>query len=82
VSVFDNIFERMYVLIFSYFCNKCYQVIPDVKLKISLQELSLKGKLIIAQQSEIRYADALRQVQLLKRISKVKPSLKRNRHSL
>lgn len=54
-------------------------MIPDVKLKISLQELSLKGAQILAQQSEIHYAAALQQVEWLKQISKVTQSLKKSR---
>jgi hypothetical protein len=56
-------------------------MIPETKLKISLQELSLKGAQIIAQQSEISYAAALQQVQWLKEISKVTPLSKKSRHS-
>lgn len=54
-------------------------MIPDAKLKISFQELSLKGAQIIAQQSEISYASALQQVLRLKQNSKVTQSLKKNR---
>jgi hypothetical protein len=39
--------------------------------KISLEEMSFKGKKIIAQQSEISFAKALAQIQLLKKNSKV-----------
>ena len=46
-------------------------MIPETKLKISFKELSLKGYSIIAQQSEISYAQALQQIQLLKQTSKV-----------
>ena len=52
-------------------------MIPEVKLKISLKELSSKGKLIIAQQPEIYYAAAIQQVQRLKKTSKVRQSLKK-----
>ena len=52
-------------------------MIPEVKLKISLQELSSRGARIIAQQSGIAYAQALQQVRRLKKTSKVKPSLKK-----
>jgi uncharacterized protein YfeS len=55
-------------------------MIPDAKLKISLQELSLKGAQILAQQSEIHYAAALQQVAWLKQISKVTQSLKKSMH--
>jgi hypothetical protein len=54
-------------------------MIPETNLKISLEELSLRGQKIIAQQSEISYAQALAQVQRLKEISKVKQSLKKSR---
>jgi len=54
-------------------------MIPDIKLKISLQELSLRGNQIIAQQSEIHYAAALQQVIRLKKISKVNQSQKKSR---
>ena len=54
-------------------------MIPEVYLKISFTELSLRGEKILAQQSEITYAEALAQVQRLKKISKVKPSQKKNR---
>jgi hypothetical protein len=54
-------------------------MIPEAKLKISLQELSLQGSRILAQQSETSYAQALQQVQLLNRTSKVKPSSKKSR---
>ena len=47
--------------------------------KISLEEMSLKGKKIIAQQSETSFAKALAQIQLLKENSKVGQSSKKNR---
>jgi len=47
--------------------------------KISLAELSLKSKKIIAQQSEISFARALAQIQLLKENSKVGQLSKKNR---
>ncbi len=52
-------------------------MIPDEKLKISLQEMSLRGARILAQQSEISFAAALQQVQWLKQISKVTQSSKK-----
>jgi hypothetical protein len=57
-------------------------MIPDSKLKISLQELSSKGAMILAQQSEIQYATALRQVMWLKRISKVTQLSKKSKANL
>ena len=56
-------------------------MIPDEKLKILLQEMSLRGKAILAKQSAISYADALQQVLLLKRISKVGQSSKKSRQN-
>ncbi len=54
-------------------------MIPDKKLKISFQEMSLRGKAILAKQPPISYADALLQVQRLNRISKVEQSSKKSR---
>ena len=53
-------------------------MIPEIKLKLLLKELSLTGQAIIAQQSEISYAQAIQQVQRLKQASKVKPTLKKS----
>ena len=63
----------------SLFCGKCLTMIPEKNLKISLEELSLKGQRIIARQSEISYVQALEQVQRLKKISKVNQELKKSR---
>ena len=52
-------------------------MIPEKDLKISLEELSLREKKIIARQPEISYAQALEQVQRLRKISQVNPLLKR-----
>ncbi|SEL69707.1 hypothetical protein SAMN04488505_102882 [Chitinophaga rupis] len=57
-------------------------MIPEANLRISLTELSLRGERVIAQQSEISYAEALAQVQRLKEISKVKQSQKKSRPKL
>ena len=54
-------------------------MIPEGKLKISLEELAMNGRQIIAQQSEISFVQAFQQVQRLKQTSKVKQSLKNNR---
>jgi len=56
-------------------------MIPGIKLKISLQELSLRGRQIIAQQSGISYVQALQQVQRLRRNSKVTQSSKKGEHN-
>ena len=54
-------------------------MIPDIKLKISLREMSLRGNRILAQQSETSFAKAMQQVNRLKKTSKVNPSLKKSR---
>ncbi len=54
-------------------------MIPEAYLKISLKELSERGAKIIANQPEIGYAAALRQVMLLKRISKLTQPSKKTR---
>jgi len=51
----------------------------EKNFKISLEEMSLKGKKIIAQQSEISFAKALAQIKLLKENSKVAQSSKKSR---
>ncbi|SEP42975.1 hypothetical protein SAMN05660816_06033 [Niastella yeongjuensis] len=56
-------------------------MIPEAKLKISLVELSLKGAKILAQQSEISFAQAFQQVQRLKMTSKVNQSSKKGKLS-
>jgi len=48
-------------------------------LQMSLEERSLRGKKIIAQQPEISYAQALAQVQWLKEVSKVEQLKKKSR---
>lgn len=48
-------------------------MIPDKNLKISLKESSLRAQQIIAQQPEISYAQALAQIQRLKKTSKSNP---------
>jgi hypothetical protein len=53
-------------------------MIPEAKLKISLQEMSLKGAQILAQRSETTYAQAFQQAQRLKQTSKVNSSSKKN----
>ena len=53
-------------------------MIPELKLKISLKELSLRGQMIIAQQSETSYLQAIQQVQRLKQTSKVRPAIKKS----
>lgn len=49
------------------------------KIKISLQEMSLKGAQILAQRSEITFAQAFQQAQRLKKTSKVNSLSKKNR---
>jgi hypothetical protein len=52
---------------------------PVKNFKISLEEMSLRGKKIIAQQSEISFTKALAQIELLKKNSKVGQSSKKSR---
>ncbi len=54
-------------------------MIRKENLKISFGEASLRGSLIIAQQSATTYAQALAQVLRLKEISKVTSSSKKSR---
>jgi len=54
-------------------------MIPEKDLKISLEELSLRGEKILARQPATTYAEALAQVQRLKEISKVNGDVKRSR---
>lgn len=54
-------------------------MLPAKNLKISLEELSLKGQQIHAQRSEITYEQAVAQVQWLKQTSKVSQSSKKSR---
>ena len=54
-------------------------MIPEKKLKISLQEMSLKGARILAQQSETTFAHAFQQAQRLKQTSKVNSLSKKSR---
>jgi hypothetical protein len=56
-------------------------MIPEKDLKISLKELSLREREVIALQSEISYAQALEQVQRLRKTSKVNPELKKSRQN-
>jgi len=50
---------------------------PKKNYKISLEQLSLKGRELLAKQSETSYAKALAQIQLLKKNSKVGQSSKK-----
>jgi hypothetical protein len=54
-------------------------MIPEPALKISLEELALRGSRIIANQPPVSYEYALRQVQWLKENSKVKQSSKKSK---
>lgn len=54
-------------------------MIPEAKLRISLQELSLRGRKIIAQQSGISLVQAIQQVIQLRQTSKVNQSFKKTR---
>ena len=54
-------------------------MIPDSKLKISFQEMALRGAEILAKQPKITFAQAVEQAQRLKENSKVNSSSKKNR---
>ena len=54
-------------------------MIPEKYLKISFEELALRGKKIIAQMPEVSHAQALEQVRRLKEISKVNQSSKKGK---
>ena len=54
----------------------------EKNLQISLAEYALKGKMIISQQPEITYAQALQQIQKLQKISKSNPLLKKHRQHI
>ena len=54
-------------------------MIPEKNLKISFDELSLRGKKILEQQPPVTYEQAFAQVQRLKKNSKVNQSSKKGR---
>lgn len=54
-------------------------MIPDNKLKISFQEMALRGAEVLAKQPKITFAQAVQQAQRLKENSKVNASLKKSR---
>ena len=54
---------------------------PKKNYKISLEELSMKGRELLAKQSETSYAKALAQIQLLKTSLKVGQSSKKSRRT-
>ncbi len=54
-------------------------MLPEKNWSISFGELSLRASRIIAQRSEITYAQALQQVQRLKKTSKVDQLSKKSR---
>ena len=57
----------------------CPTMTQKTRSRISLAERTLPGRQIIAQQSEISYAEALARVQRLKKTSTVTSSLKKSR---
>jgi hypothetical protein len=54
-------------------------MIPAKKLKISFEELAIRGARVLSQQTEITYEEALLQVQRLKKNSVVSQRLKKSR---
>lgn len=56
-------------------------MIPDSKLKISFQEMALRGAEVLAKRPKITFAQAVEQAQRLQKNSKVNSSLKKSRES-
>lgn len=54
-------------------------MIPDSKLKISFQEMALRGVEVLAQQPKITFSQAVEQAQRLKENSKVHSSSKKSK---
>jgi len=57
-------------------------MIPKKDLQISFKESLLKGKQIISQQPEISFAEALAQIQRLKKTSNSNPQSKKSRQNV
>jgi hypothetical protein len=56
-------------------------MIPESKLKISFQEMALRGAEVLAKRPKITFAQAVEQAQRLQKNSKVNSSLKKSRES-
>lgn len=56
-------------------------MIPDSKLKISFEEMALRGAEVLAKRPKITFAQAVEQAKRLKRDSKVSSSLKKSRQT-
>jgi hypothetical protein len=63
------------------FLHKCLTMKSGTNWKISFMELSFRNSRILAQQSEISFAQAIQQVQRLKGTSKVNDTSKKSRLS-
>lgn len=55
-------------------------MIPDSKLKISFQQMALRGAEVLAKQPKITFAQAVEQAQKLKENSKVNFISKKKKH--
>lgn len=56
-------------------------MIPDSKLKISFQDMALRGAEVLAKQPKITFEQAVEQAQRLKKNSKVNSSLKKSKQN-
>lgn len=56
-------------------------MIPDSKLKISFEEMALRGAEVLAKRPKVTFAQAVEQAQRLKENSKVSSSVKKSRQS-
>ena len=63
------------------FTYQCWKMEKENKLHISFAELSLRGSKILSQQSAISYAQAIQQVERLKKTSKVSSLLKKRKQN-
>lgn len=56
-------------------------MIPDGKLKISFQDMALRGAEVLAKQPKITFEQAVEQAQRLKKNSKVNSSMKKSKQN-
>jgi len=56
-------------------------MIPDSKLKISFQDMALRGAEVLAKQPKITFEQAVEQAQRLKKNSKVNSSMKKSKQN-
>lgn len=58
---------------------KCMSMVKEKNLKLSFEENSLRGREILKRQPPTTYEEALKQIERLKKNSKVGNSAKKNR---